>query len=230
LRENGLVRILLAEDEPRMAALLRQGLGEDGHAVTPARSGHAAVAAASGGEFDVIVLDVMLPGCDGFEVLRRLRSGRNLTPVLMLTARDAAADVVRGLNQGADDYMTKPFAFDVLLARIHALARRGPALQPIRLRLADLTLEPAAHRAVRGGVALQLTRTEFAVLECLLRRAGRVVTRRALIDCVWGQGREVEDNTLEAFISQLRHKVDVGRRRLIQTVRGVGYSAREEDA
>jgi two-component system response regulator MprA len=225
------MRILLAEDEPRMAALLRQGLGEDGHAITATRNGREAVAAAGAAEFDVIVLDVMLPGCDGFEVLRRLRAGKNRTPVLILTARDADADVVRGLNQGADDYMTKPFAFDVLLARLHALARRGPAPLPTRLQLADLTLEPAAHRAARAGVTLALTRTEFALLECLLRRAGRVVSRRALIDCIWGPEREVEDNTLEAFISQLRHKVDAGRRpRLIQTVRGIGYAAREEDA
>ena len=223
------MRILLVEDEPRMLALVRQGLSEDGHVVTTARNGLQALDAASGAEFEVVVLDVMLPGCDGLEVVRRLRAARNRTPILLLTARDSAADVARGLNSGADDYLTKPFSFEVLLARIHALARRGPATQPVRLELADLALEPARHRATRGGATLALTRTEFALLECLLRRSGRVVSRRALLDSVWGAEREVEDNTLEAFISQLRHKVDgAGLPRLIHTIRGVGYAARED--
>jgi two-component system response regulator MprA len=223
------LRILLVEDEPRMRTLVRDGLAEEGHVVVTAKSGPEAVSLATAAEFEVIVLDVMLPGCDGLEVVRRLRAGRDRTPVLMLTARDAHADVARGLNQGADDYLTKPFAFDVLLARIHALARRGPATQSVRLKLADLRLEPATHRAARGARPLALTRTEFALLECLLRRAGRVVTRRTLIDSVWGREREVEENTLEAFISQLRHKVDApALPPLIHTVRGVGYTARED--
>jgi DNA-binding response OmpR family regulator len=145
----------------------------------------------------------------------------------MLTARDANADVVLGLNAGADDYLTKPFAFDVLLARIHALARRGPSVQSVLLQVEDLTLDPSTHSATRAGAALGLTRTEFSLLEYLMRRSGRVVTRQALIEGVWGSRRDVEGNTLDAFVKLLRQKVDgAGRMPLIHTVRGVGYEIR----
>jgi DNA-binding response OmpR family regulator len=228
LRDNALeVRILLAEDDPRMSALLQRGFTEEGHVVDRAASGSKALDAALSAEFDVVVLDVMLPELDGFAVLRRMREQGNRTPVLMLTARDANSDVVLGLNAGADDYLTKPFSFDVLLARIHALARRGPSVQTVRLRVADLTLDPSTHTVVRGGADLALTRTEFSLLEYLMRRNGRVVAREALIEGVWGTGRDVENNTLDAFVKLLRHKVDnAGRVRLIHTVRGVGYCVR----
>jgi len=227
-RDNAVeVRILLAEDDPRMSALLQRGFTEEGHVVDRAASGSKALDAALSSEFDVVVLDVMLPDLDGFAVLPRMRQRGNRTPVLMLTARDANADVVLGLNAGADDYLTKPFAFDVLLARIHALARRGPSVQAVRLEVADLTLDPATHTVTRAGAVLALTRTEFSLLEYLMRRSGRVVTRQALIEGVWGSGRDVEDNTLDAFVKLLRQKVDGGgHEHLIHTVRGVGYSIR----
>ena len=180
-------------------------------------------------EFDVIVLDVMLPELNGFDIVRRMRTHGNRTPVLMLTARDANSDVVLGLNAGADDYLTKPFSFDVLLARINALARRGPSHQAVPLQVADLTLDASTHIVSRADVALALTRTEFSLLEYLMRRAGRVVTRQALIGGVWGPGRDVEDNTLDAFVKLLRQKVDgAGRPPLIHTIRGVGYTVRSE--
>jgi DNA-binding response OmpR family regulator len=221
------MRILLAEDDPRMSVLLHRGFREEGHVVDRAASGDKALELVLSAEFDVIVLDVMLPEIDGFEVLRQMRARDNRTPVLMLTARDAVADIVSGLNAGADDYLTKPFAFDVLLARIHALARRGPSIHAVPLQVADLTLDPSARTVSRAGVVLSLTRTEFSLLEYLMRRAGRVVTRQALIAGVWEPGRDVEDNTLDAFVRLLRQKVDAsGRLPLIHTIRGVGYSVR----
>ena len=228
MRDNAArMRILLAEDDPRMSSLLQRGFSEEGHVVDRAASGTKALHAVMSAEFDVIVLDVMLPELDGFDIVRRMRARGNRTPVLMLTARDANADVVSGLNVGADDYLTKPFSFDVLLARIHALARRGPSIQAVPLQFADLTLDASTHSVSRGGVALALTRTEFSLLEYLMRRAGRVVTRQALIAGVWGTSRDVEDNTLEAFVKLLRQKVDgIGREPLIHTVRGIGYTIR----
>jgi DNA-binding response OmpR family regulator len=223
------MRILLVEDDSRMRMVVRRGLVEQGYAVDSAESGPAAIERARAGGFDAIVLDVMLPGCTGVEVVRRLRDDRNLTPVLMLTARDAAADIVSGLDAGADDYLTKPFSFAVLLARLRALVRRGPAVHGVRLQIADLHLDTAGHTVVRGDAAVALTRTEFNLLECLMRNAGRVVTRRSLIDRVWGAERDVEENTLDAFVKSLRQKVDAGHpQRLIHTIRGVGYTLREE--
>ena len=223
----GVVRILLAEDDPRMLRLLARGFGEEGHVVEMAADGTKALETATSTEFDVIVLDVMLPDLDGISVVRQMRARGNRTPVLMLTARDANADVVQGLNAGADDYLTKPFAFDVLLARINALARRGPSVQDSPLRVADLSLDATAHTASRNGTTLPLTRTEFSLLEYLMRRSGRVVTRRALIEGVWGTTRDVENNTLDAFVKLLRQKLDSGGgASLIQTVRGVGYTIR----
>jgi DNA-binding response OmpR family regulator len=220
------MRILLAEDDPRMSALLQRGFGEEGHVVDRAANGTRALDAVMSAEFDVVVLDVMLPELDGFDIVRRMRAGGNRTPVLMLTARDATADIVSGLNAGADDYLTKPFSFDVLLARIHALARRGPSVQTVPLRVADLTLDPSAHAVTRAGHALSLTRTEFSLLEYLMRRAGRVVTRQALIAGVWGTVRDVEDNTLDAFVRLLRQKIDPeGQAPLIHTVPGSKVSA-----
>jgi two-component system OmpR family response regulator len=229
MSHNGVVQILLAEDDPRMRAVVRRGLSEEGHVVEVAETGAAALDLAAAVDFDVLVLDVMLPPPDGVEVVRRLRASGRQTPALMLTARDAAADIVSALDAGADDYLTKPFSFQVLLARIRALGRRGPAARDVQLRVGDLELESATRAVTRGGEPVSLTRTEFNLLECLLRQAGRVVTRQMLRDRVWGDGRDVEDNTLDAFIKTLRQKVHRdGRPPVIQTIRGVGYSAREE--
>jgi len=223
------MRILLVEDDPRMRALVRKGLSEDGHVVDVADSGPAALEAAAGSIFDAVVLDVMLPGFSGVEVVSRLRARGNRTPVLMLTARDAAADVVSGLDAGADDYLAKPFSFKVLLARLRALGRRAPTGFGTRLQIADLTLDGAAHVVTRAGAVVQLTPTEFKLLELLMRNVGRVVTRQMLIERLWGSEHDVESNTLDAFVKSLRQKLDAGDRpRLIQTVRGVGYSLREE--
>src|ERR1700676_5253695 len=225
------MQVLVVEDERRMAELLRQGLEEEGHSVVLAGDGKEGLAMAEAHPFDVIVLDVMLPEMDGFSMARKLRASRNQTPILMLTARDATADMIAGLNLGADDYLVKPFAFDVLLARLHAVSRRGPIPQPVKLQVRDLTLNPASREVTRGGRRVSLTRTEYGLLELLMRRAGRVVTRENLIEAVWGFDSEVRSNTLDAFIRLLRDKVDVGgEEKLIHTVRGVGYCLRGEQA
>jgi DNA-binding response OmpR family regulator len=223
------VRILLVEDDPRMRTLVARGLSEQGYRVLTASNGPDAVNAALAAEFDAIVLDDMLPGFEGVEVIRRVRDAGCRSPVLMLTARDTPADVVRGLDAGADDYLAKPFAFAVLLARIRALARRTPPSGSTALRAADLTLQPATRVVTRSGGPLHLTRTEFQLLEILLRHAGRVVTREVLVDRIWGGRHEVERNTLDVFVRSLRQKVDApGLPRLIYTIRGVGYSIRPE--
>lgn len=221
--------ILVVEDEQRMAELLRRGLAEEGHAVTVARTGREGLDVARSYPFDVIVLDVMLPGIDGFAVARHLRSERNQTPILMLTARDSASDVVQGLDLGADDYLTKPFPFEILLARVRALGRRGPIPHPTSLEVADLTLNPSTREVKRGTRRIVLTRTEFAILELLMKRAGHVVLRETLLEAVWGIGPDVESNTLDAFVRLLRSKVEASSEpKLIHTVRGVGYALRRE--
>ncbi len=218
------MRILVVEDERRMAELLRQGLTEEGHVVTTAFEGREALSLAQSGEFDLILLDVMLPGIDGFTIARRLRAERNQTPILMLTARDATPDIVQGLNVGADDYLTKPFSFEELLARVRACGRRGPIPQPVRHQVADLTMDQAAREVRRAGRLISLTRTEYAILELLMKNAGRVVRRDSFIDNVWGGDSDIESNTLDAFVRLLRAKVEApGEPRLIHTVRGVGY-------
>ncbi len=223
------MRILVVEDERTMAALLKSGLEEERHSVSVALDGPTGLEFAEGSEFDVIVLDVMLPGIDGFEVARRLRARKNHTPILMLTARDAVPDIARGLDLGVDDYLTKPFSFVELLARIRAVGRRGGGPRPVNLQVADLVLDPAANRVTRGGQELHLTVTEFRLLEFLMRRAGRVVSREAILAAVWGPLDSAGDNNLDVFVSLLRNKVDRGSaRKLIHTVRGVGYSVREQ--
>ncbi len=225
------MQVLVVEDERRMAELLRQGLEEEGHSVVLAANGRDGLAMAESHPFDAIVLDVMLPGLDGFSVARKLRAARNQTPILMLTARDATHDIVEGLNLGADDYLVKPFSFEVLLARLRAVSRRGAIAQPPVLQVADLSLNPAAREVTRGGRRIALTRTEYGLLELLMKRAGRVVTRENLIESVWGFESDVRSNTLDAFIRLLRDKVDTeGETKLIQTVRGVGYCLRAEEA
>ena len=223
------MRVLIVEDDAKLARLVQQGLSEEGHDVTIAPDGGEALAVAERSVFDVIVLDVMLPVLDGFTVARRLRNAGNDRPILMLTGRDANADVVRGLDAGADDYLTKPFSFEVLLARLRALTRRSAHGGPAVLQVADLFLDPGAHTVRRGSAIIPLTRTEFSILESLMRRAGRVVPRQILIEDVWGYERDIESNTLDAFIRLLRAKVDANAdRKLIQTVRGIGFSIREE--
>jgi DNA-binding response OmpR family regulator len=222
------MRVLVVEDDPRMCDLLRQGLEEEGHAVAVAQDGETGLSIARAGRFDVLVLDVMLPKLDGISLARRLREERNPTPILMLTARDQTSDIVRGLDSGADDYLTKPFSFDVFLARLRAVGRRGPVPQPVRLRLADLELDTATREVRRAGLKVTLTRTEYALLELLMRRPGHVVPRDVIMESVWGFGAGVEANTLDAFVRLLRLKIEPpGSARLLHTVRGTGYTLRE---
>jgi DNA-binding response OmpR family regulator len=178
-------------------------------------------------DLDVILLDVMLPVMDGFTVIRTLRSEHLTTPTIMVTARDAMADVVRGLDLGADDYLTKPFSLDVLLARIRAVSRRGPALQPSNLQFQDLKLNHRTRELERNGRTASLTRTEFALLEKLMRNGGSIVPRDVLVEAGWGMGAEVNDSTLYVFIRALRHKIAIeGEAQLLHTARGVGYTLR----
>ena len=222
------MRVLIAEDERQMAETLRKGLEREGYAVLLAHDGRSALELAQAADFELIVLDVMLPGLDGFAVARQLRDDRIRTPILMLTARDNARDVVRGLDCGADDYLTKPFSFDVLLARLRALARRGPVPQTPVLRHSDLVLDPATRTVQRGERIIDLSKTEFGLLELLLRRAPRVVERRTLMEAVWGYEKEIETNTLDAFIRLLRRKVEAADEpKLIHTVKGIGFCLRE---
>ena len=224
------MRLLVIEDEPRMLELLEQGLREEGHDVLTARDGADGLSLAETGEFDAILLDVMLPKVDGIEVARRLRKGGSRVPVLMLTARDAEEDIRNGLDTGADDYLTKPFSFVELLARLRAVTRRTSHVRSATIEIDDLVLDVAQHQASRGGRDLKLTRTEFDLLERLLHRMGDPVPRERLIAGVWGFDRDIESNTLDAFIRLLRQKVDQpGKRRLIHTVRGIGYCARVGD-
>ncbi len=223
------MHILVVEDDRELADYVRRALEEDGNLVSTCFDGRAGLRAAQTSPFDAIVLDVMLPSLDGLEVTRRLRAGAIATPILLLTGRDAPQDVVRGLDAGADDYLTKPFSLEVLLARLRARTRPIPSTGGAVLRYADLTANTETHEVWRGYTALNLTPTEFAILECLMKSAGRIVTRQRLIDTAWGMDREVGNNNLDVFIRLLRTKVDgPGQPRLIQTARGVGYSLRQE--
>jgi DNA-binding response OmpR family regulator len=223
------MRLLIVEDEERMASLLRQGLTEEGHSATCASDGAQGLALAKSYEFDVIILDIMMPRVNGYDFARRLRADRVPTPIVMLTARDSVPDIVRGLDVGADDYLTKPFSFAELLARLRAVKRRAMAAQETNLRVADLILDPASREVLRGEDRLSLTRTEYNLLERLMYRAGKVVSRRSLIESVWGFDRDIEENTLDAFMHLLRSKIDPPSRiKLIHTVRGVGYMIRPD--
>src|SRR5579864_2223609 len=218
------MKILVVEDEKGMARVLQKGLEEQGHVVSWASDGLAALELAGLNKFDLILLDVMLPGINGLEVTRRLRDNRQDTPILMLTARDAVPDIVKGFDAGADDYLTKPFSFAVLLARIRALSRRHNELRSLSLCVADLTLDVPQRRVLRAQREIHLTPTEFRLLEFLMRREGKVASRRAILDAVWGPAENVEENTLDAFVRLLRRKIDEGEPvRLIHTVRGLGY-------
>jgi DNA-binding response OmpR family regulator len=224
------MQILIVEDDQKLARQLQKGLAEQGHTVKLAFEGHEGLHSAQSEVFDVFVLDVMLPGIDGFSLVRRLRAAGSVTPILLLTARDTAEDIVMGLDAGADDYLTKPFSFKVLLARLRALSRRKQVEPTTDLRIADLVLDPAKHEVKRAGVPIPLTPTEFDFLELLLRNSGRVLTRNRLIEAVWGNERDVESNTVDVFIRQLRAKVEpAGSSKLIHTIRGIGYTLREEE-
>jgi two-component system response regulator MprA len=219
------VNILVVEDDAEMAQVPVQGLEEEAYQVNLARDGATALAISRTTSFDVVLLDVMLPGVDGLEVARRLRARRADVGVLMLTARDTPADVVKGLDAGADDYLTKPFSFEELLARVRALGRRSAPKPQNVLEFRDLILETSTFRAFRSGRLLKLTFTEFRLLELLVRNQGRVVPRAAMVEILWGERREVAENTLDAFVSLLRRKIgDCGENRLIETHRGLGYS------
>jgi DNA-binding response OmpR family regulator len=218
------MRILLVEDDPVIAASLAKGLREQAYAVDVATDGDSAVYQAAVNPYDAIVLDVMLPKRDGFAVCRELRRRGQAVPVLMLTARDAVHDRIAGLDTGADDYLTKPFEFDELLARLRALLRRGPALTPATLRVADLELDTHAQRVSRGSRPISLTTREYALLEYLARNACRVVGRAEISDHVWDDNYDPASNLIESYINRLRKKLDVdGLPALIHTRRGAGY-------
>jgi two-component system OmpR family response regulator len=225
------MRILVVEDELKMASLLHRGLVEEGHAVDLARTGDDAVWMAEAAEYDAIVLDLMLPGIDGFEVCRRVRENGVWAPVLMLTARDAVEDRVAGLDAGADDYLAKPFAFVELLARLRALVRRGAVERPALLEVDDLRLDPAVHKAWRGEVEIDLSAKEFALLETFMRRPGQVLSRYQLLEHAWDYAYENRSNVVDVYVRYLRGKIDrpFGRHTL-ETVRGVGYRLRQDGA
>jgi DNA-binding response OmpR family regulator len=223
------MRVLVAEDKPRMARLLQRALTSEGYSVSLASDGEQALSMGLLGGLDVIVLDVMLPRRSGFEVIRSLRAAKLTVPTIMVTARDAMSDIVRGLDSGADDYLTKPFALDVLLARVRALSRRSPNAYMADLQFEDLTLNSRTHELARAGRLAALTRTEYALLEILMRRAGSIVPREALTEAGWGGGAEVSDSTLYVFMCALRAKIAQGEeRQLLHTARGVGYTLRTE--
>lgn len=219
------MNILVVEDDVELARLLVQGLEEESHAVGLARDGASALALSKSGSFDVILLDVMLPGMDGLDVARQLRCREEDVGLLMLTARDALSDIVKGLDAGADDYLTKPFSFQELLARVRALGRRSAPKPKNVLEVGDLVLEMKVGRMFRSGREIRLSPTEFRLLELLVRNQGKVVSRSAIVETVWGDRRVVEENTVDAFVRLLRRKVDdLASTKLIQTHRGFGYS------
>jgi len=221
------MRVLVVEDDRDVADYVRRGLEEESYTVHVCHDGYSALKTAANAAFDIIVLDIMLPHMDGLEVTRRLRRLKVKTPILLLTARDSAQDVVNGLDAGADDYLTKPFSFAVLLARLRARTRAGETRGAEVLRYADLTMDVARHEVTRGRIPLKLTRTEFMLLECLLRAGGRVVPRERLLDRVWPD-RDVSSNNLEVFMRFLRDKVDQeDMTRLIHTERGIGYCLKD---
>jgi len=221
------MRLLVVEDEPKLAALVARGLREEGYAVDVAGRGEDALWMAQAAQYDAILLDVMLPGADGFEVCRRLRDERIWSPILMLTARDAVDDRVAGLDAGADDYLPKPFAFDELLARVRSLVRRAPKERPTVLEVGSLRLDPASHRAWRGEVELDLSPKELALLEVFMRRPGQVLTQTQLLDAAWDIAFERRSNVVAVYIRYLRDKIDRPFAcTSLETIRGVGYRLR----
>ena len=223
------MRVLVVEDETKMAALIRRGLQEEGMAVDVEGRGEDALPRAGATEYDAIVLDVMLPGIDGFETCRELRAEGIWSPVLMLTARDSVEDRVAGLDGGADDYLTKPFSFAELLARLRALARRGPVERPVTVEVGDLRLDPATRQVWRGDEGISLSAKEFALLEVLMRRAGEVLSRFQLLEHAWDYEYENRSNVVDVYVRYLRQKIDRPfSRDSIETVRGAGYRMRKD--
>ncbi len=218
------MRVLIVEDEKKVAAAVRRGLEAEGFAVDVALSGTDGLWMATENAYDIIVLDIMLPGMNGYKVCEHLREAGNWTPILMLTAKDGEYDHAEALDTGADDFLTKPFSFVVLLARVRALLRRSGRSQPVAYAAGDLTVDPVTHRCTRGDVDVTLTAREFAVLEFLMRRAGEVVSKSEILDNVWDFAFEGDPNIVEVYIRHLRKKLDdpFGRQ-LIETIRGAGY-------
>ena len=223
------MRVLVVEDELKMAALIRRGLREEGMSVDVTERGEDALWMAGSTEYDAIVLDVMLPGMDGFETCRRLRGDGVWAPVIMLTARDAVEDRISGLDGGADDYLTKPFSFAELLARLRALARRPPAERPVLLEVGELRLDPATRQVWRGDEEISLSAKEFALLEVFMRRPGEVLSRLQLLEHAWDYAYENRSNVVDVYVRYLRQKVDrpFGADS-IETVRGAGYRMRKD--
>lgn len=223
------MRALIVEDELKMAVLIRRGLLEEGYAADIAPTGEEAIVLAGATDYDVIVLDVMLPGMDGFEVCRRLRADEVSSPVLMLTARDAVEDRVAGLDTGADDYLTKPFSFVELLARLRALVRRGPVERAPVLEVGSLRLDPSTHQVWRGEAEIALSTKEFALLETFMQRPGRVLSRFDLLEHAWDLSYENRSNVIDVYVRYLRDKIDRPFGMVsIETVRGAGYRLRTD--
>ncbi|MDO9209431.1 MAG: response regulator transcription factor [Deltaproteobacteria bacterium] len=223
------MRILVVEDERKVASFIRQGLGEEGYAVDVASNGEEGLAMARDGVHDLIILDIGLPKMNGLQVLQELRRRKVTTPVLLLTVRATIEDKVLGLDAGADDYLTKPFAFQELVARVRALLRRRTEGGPAVLQFADLTLDPARHTAFRGGQKIDLTSKEFALLDYFMRNPGRVLTRTMIIDHVWDYDFDTGTNVVDVYVNYLRKKIDSDREpKLIHTIRGVGYVMKAE--
>ena len=221
------MRVLLVEDDDRIARFLRKGLVESGYSVDVAPDGNEGVAQALSTSYDLVILDVMLPGMDGFEVLEHIRKHGTHMPVLMLTARDAVEDRVRGLDAGADDYLTKPFSFAELEARLRALLRRSVGEATATLSIGDLTLDPVSRSVRRGTAPIELTPKEFSILEYFLRSPGRVLTRTMIIEHVWQYQFDTDTNLVDVYVNRLRRKLGDSDGELLQTVRGVGYSLRQ---
>lgn len=222
-------RILVIDDDPAVTSLLKRGLSYEGYMVETAGSGESGLSAARDHNPDLVILDLMMPGINGLEVLRRLRSANEQLPVILLTAKDAPSDQVQGLESGADDYITKPFRFEVLLARLHALLRRQKPTSAVQLRFADLTLDTASYSVYRGSRKLSLTSLEFKLLQEFLENPRQVLSKELLLDRVWGYDFAGNTNVVEVYVLQLRQKLEKEEEaRLIQTVRGVGYVLREE--
>lgn len=223
------MRVLIVEDEPKMSSLLQRGLTKEGMAVDVAAEGEDAVWMAGSTEYDAVILDLMLPGIDGFEVCRRLRSDGVRSPILMLTARDAVGDRIAGLDGGADDYLTKPFSYGELLARLRALTRRGTVERAPQIELGDLRLDTATRKAWRGSEEIELSAKEFAVLETFMRRPGEVLSRFSLLEHAWDGSYENRSNVIDSYVRFLRRKIDKPFGvQSIETVRGVGYRMRED--
>jgi two-component system, OmpR family, copper resistance phosphate regulon response regulator CusR len=229
LIEFSSMRILVIEDEKKVARFIKKGLEEEGHAVDLAFDGEEGLARVLDQVHDLIILDIALPKMDGLQLLKKLREKKVPTPVLLLTVRATIEDKVLGLDSGADDYLTKPFAFQELLARIRALLRRKPEARPPLLQVEDLVLDPARHLVTRGGEKIELTSKEFALLEYLMRNAGRVLTRAMISEHVWNYDFDTETNVIDVYVNYLRRKIDSGgEKKLIHTIRGSGYVLKSE--